>query len=96
MVAAGDSGHLARQAHLWRTAGFARKIPTSTLADRLKRLENAGILVKSAYQERPTRYAYSLSTKGEALGEILLALVNWGTKYIPGTQTLKSFEERRN
>lgn len=72
------------------------KIPTSTLADRLKRLEDAGILVKAAYQERPMRYAYSLSAKGAALGEILLALVNWGTKYIPGTQTLKSFEDGRN
>lgn len=72
------------------------KIPTSTLADRLKRLENAGILVKAAYQERPTRYAYSLSAKGAALGEILLAFVNWGTQYIPGTQTLKSVKDGRN
>lgn len=72
------------------------KIPTSTLADRLKRLENAGILVKSAYQEHPMRYAYSLSAKGAALGEILLAFVDWGTKYIPGTQTLKSFEGRHD
>jgi DNA-binding HxlR family transcriptional regulator len=63
-------------------------IPTNILADRLKRLEEAGIVVSSAYQERPVRYAYTLSEKGAALGDILLALVRWGKKHIPGTRTL--------
>jgi DNA-binding HxlR family transcriptional regulator len=63
-------------------------IPTNILADRLKRLEEAGIIVSSAYQERPVRYAYTLSEKGTALGDILLALVRWGRKHIPGTRTL--------
>ena len=65
------------------------RIPTNILADRLKRLEEAGIIVSSAYQERPVRYAYTLSEKGAALGDILLALVRLGKKHIPGTQTLK-------
>ncbi len=64
-------------------------IPTNILADRLKRLEEAGIIVSSAYQERPVRYAYTLSEKGAALGDILLALVRWGRAHIPGTRTLK-------
>jgi DNA-binding HxlR family transcriptional regulator len=63
-------------------------IPTNILADRLKRLEDAGIVVSSAYQERPIRYAYALSEKGAAMGDVLLALVQWGKRYIPGTQTL--------
>jgi DNA-binding HxlR family transcriptional regulator len=63
-------------------------IPTNILADRLKRLEEAGVIVSSAYQERPVRYAYTLSEKGTALGEILLALVRWGKTHIPGTRTL--------
>jgi DNA-binding HxlR family transcriptional regulator len=64
-------------------------IPTNLLADRLKRLEEAGIVVASAYQERPMRYAYALTDKGEALGEVLLAIVNWGRKHIPGTQVMR-------
>jgi DNA-binding HxlR family transcriptional regulator len=69
------------------------RIPTSTLANRLKRLEHAGILERSAYQERPTRYTYALTAKGVELGEILLAFVRWGKKHIPGTRTLKSFKD---
>ena len=65
-------------------------IPTNILADRLKRLEDAGIIASSAYQERPPRYAYTLTEKGTALGDVLLAFVRWGKKYIPGTQTLKA------
>jgi DNA-binding HxlR family transcriptional regulator len=64
-------------------------IPTNLLADRLKRLEEAGIVEASAYQERPVRYAYTLTGKGEELGEVLLAIVHWGRKHIPGTQVLR-------
>jgi len=64
-------------------------IPTNILADRLKRLEEAGVIVSAAYQERPVRYAYTLSEKGTALGDILLGLVRWGKTHIPGTRTLK-------
>lgn len=69
-------------------ADSPESIPTNILADRLKRLEDAGIIVSSVYQERPTRYAYSLSKKGMALGDVLLAFVRWGKQHIPGTQTL--------
>jgi len=65
-------------------------IPTNILADRLKRLEEARLIAKSAYQDRPVRYAYRLTKKGEALNDVLLALVRWGKKHIPGTRTLES------
>ena len=71
----------------------AERIPTNTLADRLKRLEEAGIIVSAAYQEHPVRYAYSLSAKGLALGDVLLALVRWGKQYIPGTKVLKTLAQ---
>jgi DNA-binding HxlR family transcriptional regulator len=63
-------------------------IPTNILAERLKRLEAAGIIVGTPYQERPTRYAYTLTPKGRALGDVLLAFVRWGKQHIPGTVTL--------
>jgi len=63
-------------------------IPTNMLADRLKRLEEAGIIESTAYQERPVRYAYTLTPKGRELGEVLGAIVRWGRTHIPGTRTL--------
>jgi len=63
-------------------------IPTNILADRLKRLESAGIVTSTPYQERPVRYAYTLTPKGSALGEVLLAFVRWGKQHIPGTVAL--------
>jgi DNA-binding HxlR family transcriptional regulator len=64
------------------------RIPTNILADRLKRLEGAGIIVSTPYQQRPVRYAYTLTPKGSALGDVLLAFVRWGKQHIPGTVTL--------
>jgi DNA-binding HxlR family transcriptional regulator len=63
-------------------------IPTNILAERLKRLENAGIITSTPYQQRPVRYAYRLTAKGTALGEVLLAFVRWGKQHIPGTVAL--------
>jgi DNA-binding HxlR family transcriptional regulator len=63
-------------------------IPTNILAERLKRLESAGIIVSTPYQQRPVRYAYTLTPKGSALGEVLLAFVRWGKQHIPGTVIL--------
>lgn len=60
------------------------KIPTNILSDRLKRLEQEGIIEKKAYQQRPVRYAYSLTNKGRDLGPTLKAIAEWGNKYIPG------------
>ena len=65
------------------------RIPTNILADRLRRLEDARIIASSAYQEHPVRYAYTLTKKGAELGAILLALVQWGKRHIPGTRTYK-------
>jgi DNA-binding HxlR family transcriptional regulator len=65
-------------------------IPTNILADRLKRLEEARLIAKSAYQEHPVRYAYELTEKGKALSDVLLALVRWGEKHIPGTRTMEN------
>ena len=65
------------------------RIPTNILAERLKRLESAGILTRTPYQQHPVRYAYALTPKGSALGEVLLAFVRWGKQHIPGTVVLK-------
>jgi DNA-binding HxlR family transcriptional regulator len=65
-------------------------IPTNILADRLKRLEETGLISKSPYQQHPVRYAYGLTEKGKALSDVLGAFVRWGKKHIPGTLVLES------
>jgi len=69
-------------------ANSPEHIPTNILADRLKRLEAAGIVSSTPYQQRPVRYAYALTPKGRDLGDVLLAFVRWGKRHIPGTVTL--------
>ena len=69
-------------------ADSPERIPTNILADRLKRLEAAGIVFSAPYQHRPTRYAYTLTPKGNALGSVLLAMVRWAKEHVPGTVTL--------
>lgn len=61
------------------------KIPTNILAERLKRLESYDIIVKQPYQKNPIRYTYTLTEKGKALRPVLKAVLDWGLKYVPGT-----------
>jgi DNA-binding HxlR family transcriptional regulator len=62
-------------------------IPTNILAERLARLEKAGIVASSVYQEHPPRREYALTSKGEDLRPVIEALVAWGKRHVPGTRT---------
>ncbi|HEX2101869.1 MAG TPA: helix-turn-helix domain-containing protein [Candidatus Synoicihabitans sp.] len=66
-------------------------IPTNLLADRLKRLEAAHLVTTEVYQERPRRWAYRLTAKGEALRPLMQALVDWGREHVTGTRVLAEF-----
>lgn len=48
------------------------------VAARLKSLEADGMVERRAYSERPPRYEYHLSAKGEAFYSVVLALRAWG------------------
>jgi DNA-binding HxlR family transcriptional regulator len=48
------------------------------IAARLKSLEADGMVVRRAYSERPPRYEYHLSEKGQAFYSVILALRAWG------------------
>jgi DNA-binding HxlR family transcriptional regulator len=67
-------------------ADSLERIPTNILAERLRRLEENGLIEKTAYQQRPVRFAYTLTAKGRELGDVLLAIVRWGRRNIAGTQ----------
>jgi DNA-binding HxlR family transcriptional regulator len=71
------------------------RIPTNLLAERLERLERAGLINRSVYQQRPVRYVYALTDKGKALGEVLKAYVQWGKRFIPGTRTLREIQSEQ-
>lgn len=61
-------------------------IPTNILAERLRRLQAAGLLEKTG--SRP-HVVYDLTPMGRALGPVLRALEAWGSAYIPGTRGRK-------
>ena len=63
-------------------------IPTNTLADRLRRLEEAGVVQRQAYSQHPPRYAYRLTERGRALGPVLDALAQWGLDHLAGTRRI--------
>ena len=52
-------------------------IATNILTDRLKRLEEYGIIKKSPYR---------LTKRGEELKSLLKEIVRWGSKHIEGTK----------
>ena len=53
------------------------------ISGRLKRLVEAGILERQAYQTRPKRYEYVLTEKGREFGPALAAFRDWGKKHLP-------------
>jgi DNA-binding HxlR family transcriptional regulator len=57
-------------------------VATNTLTDRLNRLVDEDILERVRYSERPERFEYRLTPKGDELGLVLLALMQWGDRYI--------------
>ncbi len=60
------------------------QISTNVLTDRLRRMEDEGLIVATPYQQRPPRFEYSATPKGEALFPVLEALATWGQTYIEG------------
>ncbi len=59
-------------------------IPTNILANRLKSLEDQGIVRRRRYQAHPVRHEYTLTRKGAALLPVLQQLVIWARKHVPG------------
>jgi DNA-binding HxlR family transcriptional regulator len=62
------------------------KIPTNLLADRLKRLLDAGLIEAKPYQTRPVRLAYRPTARGRSLGRLLRVILDWGLKNLPDTR----------
>src|ERR1043165_1607324 len=53
-------------------------IPTNILAERLKRLQDEGIVEAALYSEHPPRYEYRLTPAGKELAPVVRAMIDWG------------------
>jgi DNA-binding HxlR family transcriptional regulator len=56
-------------------------IPAQTLADRLRHLENSGLITRHRYQQHPPRDEYALTPKGRDFWMVLTALREWGDRW---------------
>ena len=63
-------------------------ISRKVLTERLNSLVDSRIVNKTAYQDRPTRYAYELTPRGRALLPVLVALQDWGDRWLLGDGSL--------
>ncbi|MEU6192768.1 winged helix-turn-helix transcriptional regulator [Streptomyces sp. NPDC047061] len=64
--------------------GLSRKV----LTERLGGLVAQGVLRRSLYQRRPVRYEYLLTDAGTALLPLLVAMQDWGDRWVLGDGTL--------
>jgi DNA-binding HxlR family transcriptional regulator len=58
-------------------------IAPNILSDRLRRLERERIVVATAYQQRPPRMSYALTSDGRDLASALRMLSDWGARRLP-------------
>ncbi len=52
------------------------------LSERLKELEQAGVVVRNVYPDTPVRIEYLLTEKGRDLGEVMDAIGGWAQKWL--------------
>lgn len=65
---------------LHRELGVSRR----ALTERLAGLVEQGVLRRRPYSAHPPRFDYLLTAKGEGLLPVLIALQDWGTRYVMG------------
>jgi DNA-binding HxlR family transcriptional regulator len=56
--------------------------PRDRLTARLRSLEEAGVVERRAYSERPPRYEYHLTEAGRDLMPLIQSLLAWGDKWL--------------
>lgn len=63
-------------------------ISPKTLSERLKRLEEAGVISRACYAEVPPRVEYALTPKGHALLPVIESMRAFGTAWLNGEPCL--------
>ena len=57
-------------------------IAPNILSDRLKLMEEHGLVTRRFYSEHPPRAEYELTAKGKDLGLVVAALASWGSRHV--------------
>ncbi|MED3661766.1 helix-turn-helix domain-containing protein [Ureibacillus sp. FSL K6-8385] len=57
-------------------------ISSNLLSERLKYLEQHGLVETELYSEHPPRYCYKLTESGKELEDVFNALIIWGSKHL--------------
>jgi len=71
---------ISRFDQLQQSLGISRKV----LAERLRRLTEAGVLERREYSSSPVRHEYALTEMGLDLVEVLMVMVRWGDRWLAG------------
>jgi DNA-binding HxlR family transcriptional regulator len=83
LIVAALLDHPSRFGDLQRDLGG---IAPNVLSGRLQKLEQQGLVVAEAYQERPPRFFYELTDSGRALAGPLRLLADWGARHAGGAE----------
>src|SRR5271156_3790721 len=73
-------------------------ISSNLLNQRLKAMEENGLIERRPYHERPKRYAYCVTDKARELDGIMLTLRLWGMRHCgfdPGAESALTMTHRR-
>lgn len=76
-----QSPHEQRELYLHESA---ERVPTNILSERLKRLEQWGLVRREPYQQKPVRHTYHLTHQGKSLEPVLLQMMAWGNRRLGG------------
>lgn len=68
--------------HRFDAIAAATGAPRDMLTRRLRSLEEAGLVERRRYHERPPRFEYHLTALGLDAGEILLTLMSFGDRHL--------------
>lgn len=63
-------------------ASGLKPIARTVLSERLRRLEDAGIITRRQYSETPARWNYRLSVAGAELARVAGVLADWGSRHL--------------
>lgn len=86
------AGGLTRFDELQAELAISRKV----LSERLAALVADGVLERRVYQRRPPRYEYHLTAAGRGLIPVLIALQDWGSRFVLGDGTVTATERVRS
>ncbi|PLR80338.1 transcriptional regulator [Bacillus canaveralius] len=57
-------------------------ISSNLLSDRLKHLEQTGLIESSLYSDHPPRYSYTLTESGKDLEHVFNSMILWGRNHL--------------